>query len=66
MAELVRVETDGGVATIRLDRPPMNAINSEVQEALRAAAGTVTADPATRSSLNARTTVQASHSVSAR
>ena len=48
MAELVRVETDGGVATIRLDRPPMNAINSEVQEQLRAAAGAVSADPDVR------------------
>ena len=48
MAELVRVETDGGVATIRLDRPPMNAINSEVQEQLRAAAAAVSADPDVR------------------
>src|SRR3954463_11140037 len=38
MAELVRVELDGAVATIRLDRPPMNAINSALQEGLRAAA----------------------------
>jgi enoyl-CoA hydratase len=48
MADLVRVETDAGVATIRLDRPPMNAINGEVQESLRAAAGAVTADPEVR------------------
>jgi enoyl-CoA hydratase len=48
MAELVRVETDDGVATIRLDRPPMNAINSEVQEQLRAAATAVSADPDVR------------------
>src|SRR5919112_5855466 len=48
MAELVRVETDAGVATIRLDRPPMNAINGEVQEGLRAAAGAVSADPEVR------------------
>jgi enoyl-CoA hydratase len=39
---LVRVEVDDRVATIRLDRPPMNAINSEVQEELRAAADEVT------------------------
>jgi enoyl-CoA hydratase len=39
---LVRVELDERVATIRLDRPPMNAINSEVQEELRAAADEVT------------------------
>jgi enoyl-CoA hydratase/carnithine racemase len=37
-AELVRLEVDGGVATIRLDRPPMNALNVQVQEELRAAA----------------------------
>src|SRR5690349_1787703 len=48
MSELVRVETDGGVATIRLDRPPMNAINSAVQEQLRAAAAQVTADATVR------------------
>jgi enoyl-CoA hydratase/carnithine racemase len=48
MAELVRVETEAGVATIRLDRPPMNVINSEVQEQLRAAAATVSADPEIR------------------
>jgi enoyl-CoA hydratase/carnithine racemase len=48
MAELVRVEIDGAVATIRLDRPPMNAINSVMQEQLRAAAAQVSADPAVR------------------
>jgi enoyl-CoA hydratase/carnithine racemase len=41
---LVVVEVDERVATIRLDRPPMNAINSEVQEGLRAAAEQVTRD----------------------
>jgi enoyl-CoA hydratase len=39
---LVRVEVDERVATIRLDRAPMNAINSQVQEELRAAADEVT------------------------
>jgi enoyl-CoA hydratase len=38
----VAVEVDDRVATIRLDRPPMNAINSEVQEGLRAAADELT------------------------
>ena len=38
MAELVRLEVTGSVGTIRLDRPPMNAINSELREQLRAAA----------------------------
>jgi enoyl-CoA hydratase len=55
MAELVRVEigdgSDGspaGVATIRLQRPPMNALNSQMQEELRAAAGEVSADSSVR------------------
>src|SRR4051812_20709104 len=48
MAALVRVEIDQAVATIRLDRPPMNAINSGVQEELRAAAAQVTQDDAVR------------------
>jgi enoyl-CoA hydratase/carnithine racemase len=38
MAEFVRLEVDEGVATIRLDRPKMNALNSQVQEEIRAAA----------------------------
>jgi len=52
MAELVRVETGGdvpaGVATIRLDRPPMNALNTQLQEELRTAAEQVTRDVAVR------------------
>ena len=55
MTELVRVEigdgSDGspaGVATIRLDRPPMNALNTELQEGLRAAAAQVSADDTVR------------------
>ncbi|HSV67474.1 MAG TPA: enoyl-CoA hydratase-related protein [Mycobacteriales bacterium] len=43
MTEFVQVEVDGGIGTIRLDRPPMNALNTAVQEALRAAAAEVTA-----------------------
>ncbi|MFT4187924.1 MAG: enoyl-CoA hydratase-related protein [Aeromicrobium sp.] len=31
MGELVRLEVDGGVATIRLDRPKMNALNAAMQ-----------------------------------
>ena len=38
MAGFVTLEVDGGVGTIRLDRPPMNALNTEVQEQIRAAA----------------------------
>jgi enoyl-CoA hydratase/carnithine racemase len=55
MGELVRVEVgDGsagapaGVATIRVERPPMNALNTEVQEGLRAAAAEVTRNDAIR------------------
>jgi enoyl-CoA hydratase/carnithine racemase len=38
MSEFVTLEVDGAVGTIRLDRPPMNALNAQVQEELRAAA----------------------------
>lgn len=38
MGEFVRLEVDGGVGTIRLDRPPMNALSTQVQEELRAVA----------------------------
>jgi enoyl-CoA hydratase/carnithine racemase len=34
----VNLEVDGAIGTIRLDRPPMNALNAQVQEELRAAA----------------------------
>ncbi|QIM20337.1 enoyl-CoA hydratase/isomerase family protein [Phycicoccus sp. HDW14] len=37
MTELVRLEVEGGVGTIRLDRPPMNALNAEIQHGLIAA-----------------------------
>ncbi len=43
MGEFVRVEVDGGIGTIRLDRPPMNALNAQVQEELHEAATEVTA-----------------------
>jgi len=42
----VRVEVDGAVATIRLDRPPMNALNAAAQDELGEAAAQVSADPA--------------------
>ncbi|MEI2764792.1 MAG: enoyl-CoA hydratase-related protein [Dermatophilaceae bacterium] len=38
MGEFVRLEVDGGIGTIRLDRPKMNAINLQVQVELKAAA----------------------------
>ncbi|MDP9117732.1 MAG: enoyl-CoA hydratase-related protein [Actinomycetota bacterium] len=55
MGEFVRVEIGDGsdgspsaVATIRLDRPPMNALNTQVQEELRAAAAAVATDDSIR------------------
>lgn len=38
MGEFVRLEVDGAVATIRLDRPPMNPLSRQVQEEIAAAA----------------------------
>jgi enoyl-CoA hydratase/carnithine racemase len=38
VGEFVRLEVDSGVGTIRLERPPMNALNRQVQEEIRAAA----------------------------
>jgi enoyl-CoA hydratase len=38
MADSVTLDVDGGVGTIRLDRPPMNALNAQVQEEIRAVA----------------------------
>ncbi len=51
MSEYVRVETDQAIATIRLDRPPMNALNAQAQEEIAAAAAEVSADPAVRAVL---------------
>jgi len=38
MSDVVRFEVEAGIGTIRLDRPPMNALNFEVQDGLAAAA----------------------------
>ncbi|WP_405094703.1 enoyl-CoA hydratase/isomerase family protein [Micromonospora sp. NBC_01412] len=48
MSEFVRLETKDGIGTIRLERPPMNALNEQVQEELRAAATAAAADPEVR------------------
>jgi enoyl-CoA hydratase/carnithine racemase len=48
MAEFVRVERDQGIATVRLDRPKMNALNAQVQDEIAAAALEVDADPGVR------------------
>ncbi len=44
MGEFVRVEASGGVATIRIDRPKMNAINPQMLAELTEAAHTIAAD----------------------
>jgi enoyl-CoA hydratase/carnithine racemase len=43
VGEFVRVEVEDGVATIRVDRPKMNALDAQVQEEIRAAATECTA-----------------------
>ena len=48
MGEFVRVEVADGVATIRLDRPKMNALNAQVQDEIADAAAQVSADSAVR------------------
>ncbi|SRR5579875_643349 len=48
MAEFVHVEVDASVATIRLDRPPMNALCAQLQDELAAAAAQVSGDDAVR------------------
>lgn len=48
MGEFVRVEVDQAIATIRLDRPPMNALNAQVQSEIAAAAAQVSDDPLIR------------------
>jgi enoyl-CoA hydratase/carnithine racemase len=48
MGELVTVEIGQAVATIRLNRPPMNALSAAVQADLAAAAARVAGDPAVR------------------
>ncbi len=51
MSEFVRLEIDQAVAVIRLDRPPMNALNAQVQDEIAAAAAQVTADQAIRAAV---------------
>jgi enoyl-CoA hydratase/carnithine racemase len=43
MTEFVSLEVDNGVGTIRLNRPPMNALNRQLQEELLAVSGEATA-----------------------
>lgn len=48
MGEFVRVEVADQIATIRLDRPKMNALNAQVQAEIAAAAEQVSMDDAVR------------------
>ncbi|HEX5598440.1 MAG TPA: enoyl-CoA hydratase-related protein [Micromonosporaceae bacterium] len=48
VGDFVRLEINDGIGTIRLERPPMNALNTQVQEELRAVAGAISADPEVR------------------
>jgi cyclohexa-1,5-dienecarbonyl-CoA hydratase len=49
VGELVRLEVDGAVGTIRLDRPPINAINGDLLRDLRDVTGEATTNEAIRS-----------------
>jgi enoyl-CoA hydratase/carnithine racemase len=48
VGEFVQLDVQDGVATIRLDRPKMNAINAGLRDELAEAARTADADPAVR------------------
>jgi len=48
MGEFVRIDTEGGVAMIRIDRPPANALARPVSLELSEAAATVAGDEAVR------------------
>jgi enoyl-CoA hydratase/carnithine racemase len=48
VGEFVRVEVSERIATIRLDRPKMNALNAQVQDEIAQAAAQVSDDPAVR------------------
>jgi enoyl-CoA hydratase/carnithine racemase len=48
VGEFVQWETKDGIGTIRLARPPVNALNTQVQEEIRAAATGAAEDPEVR------------------
>jgi enoyl-CoA hydratase len=48
MAELVRLEIDGGIGTIRLDRPPVNALNDQLTAELAEVAAAAAASDEVR------------------
>ena len=43
MGEFVRLDVEAGIGTMRLDRPPMNALHAAMQEEIRAAAAEASA-----------------------
>jgi enoyl-CoA hydratase/carnithine racemase len=51
VGEFVRLEIDQAIAVIRLDRPPMNALNAQFQDEIAVAAAQVTADQAIRAAV---------------
>lgn len=51
MGEFVNVKVADGVATIRVDRPPMNVISRQVQGELRQAAADIGEDPEVRAAV---------------
>jgi enoyl-CoA hydratase len=48
VGELVRLEKADGIGTIRLDRPPMNALNVQVQDEIQQASAEATDDASIR------------------
>ena len=48
MGEFVRLEVADGIGTIRLDRPPVNALNDQVRDELAAAASSASASAEVR------------------
>jgi enoyl-CoA hydratase/carnithine racemase len=48
VGEFVRLEVTDGIGTIRLERPPVNALNTQVQEELRAVALAASVDASVR------------------
>ena len=51
MGEFVNVKVTDGLATIRVDRPPMNALNAQIQGELSEAAAEVGADREVRAAV---------------
>jgi enoyl-CoA hydratase/carnithine racemase len=45
VADFLTLDVDGGIGTIRLDRPPMNALNAQVQDELFVLCGEIRSRP---------------------